>query len=68
MPRSDWLLIAVERCRVIGDGAQEVVAPGAQQVARRRLHLVHGHVTRIGNLSLGKRYKLWVSSVKSESL
>lgn len=63
----DWLLIAVE-CGGVGSGvAKEAMTPWAEQVAGSQFHLIHCHVTRVGNLSLRERYKLWIPSIKTKT-
>lgn len=63
----DWLLITVECSRISGI-TEETVAPRAEQVIGSWLHLIHRHVTSVGNLPLCKRHKLWIPSIKTEAL
>lgn len=66
--RPDRLLVAVERGGVCRRVAEETVAPRPQQVVGGRLHLVHRHVTGVGNLPLRKRHKLRIPRVQTETL
>lgn len=66
--RPDWFLVTVECGGVCRRVAEETVTPRPQQVVGGRLHLVHCHVTCIGNLPLCKRHKLRIPRVQTETL